>query len=120
MDLKGKVSWAYTTHNIFSCMQVAIITGAASGIGLETAELFLRLNPSVLGVDKAPCPQVRPESKYFKFFQADLTKSDSAEEIVKVCKAEFGGRIDTLLNIAGVMGTNNSVDTWKLKCGIVF
>jgi NAD(P)-dependent dehydrogenase (short-subunit alcohol dehydrogenase family) len=32
-------------------------------------------------------------------------------KVIEACKTKYGDRIDVLLNIAGVMDTNNSVDT---------
>ncbi|KAL4989541.1 hypothetical protein BDW68DRAFT_175865 [Aspergillus falconensis] len=73
--------------------KIAIITGASSGIGLATAQLFLEQGASVHGVDVSPAASVLLENPKFRFQQ------------------HFGRRIDILLDIAGVMGTNNSVDT---------
>lgn len=40
----------------------------------------------------------------------DLADAGAAEKVVEEAIAAFG-RIDGLLNVAGVMNTNNSVDT---------
>jgi len=58
-----------------------------------------------------PMPQSLAESEYFKFHQTDLRETSAAAEVVASCKAAFGGRIDALLNIAGVADLNSSIDT---------
>lgn len=88
------------------------MTGAASGIGLATATLCTELGASVFAVDIATRPATLPsDSSTFAFHQANLTRPTAAVEIVAACVEKFGGRVDALLNIAGVMDTNNSVDT---------
>lgn len=51
------------------------------------------------------------ENPNFKFLQRDLTDAASAKDIVDTCVRQFGGRIDGLLNIAGIMDRNGSVDS---------
>ncbi|KIW99571.1 uncharacterized protein Z518_11310 [Rhinocladiella mackenziei CBS 650.93] len=91
--------------------KVAIITGAASGMGLATAKLFLDLGASVYGVDISKGPTELASSPAFDFLQIDLRQKGAPERVVRECQQAFGGRVDALLNIAGVMDTSNSVDT---------
>ncbi|KAJ5464396.1 Short-chain dehydrogenase/reductase SDR [Penicillium daleae] len=90
---------------------VLIITGSTSGIGLVTATLALSEGAKVLGVDVSSAPKSLNENPNFKFLQRDLTDAASAKDIVDTCVRQFGGRIDGLLNIAGIMDHNGSVDS---------
>lgn len=47
----------------------------------------------------------------FHFLKIDLTQPTAANTVVDSCLAAFGERIDALLNVAGVMDQNNSVDS---------
>jgi NAD(P)-dependent dehydrogenase (short-subunit alcohol dehydrogenase family) len=113
MDLRNKVGKGPSKccMSVTDLDQIAIITGASSGIGLEAATLFLKLNASVLGVDINAAPASLANKPNFNFYQTNLAKAGAADKVVEVCKNKYGDRIDVLLNIAGVMDTNNSVDT---------
>ncbi|KAL3439814.1 NAD(P)-binding protein [Aspergillus insuetus] len=90
---------------------VLIITGPSSGIGLATATAALRDGARVFGVDICPAPSSLTAHKNFEFLQADLSNHLAAKNVVDTCIQTFGGRIDGLLNVAGVMDLNQSVDT---------
>jgi len=86
--------------------RVALITGCASGIGLATAQLFLSHQFRVCGLDAEPFDYalLREEDHgRFHFHQRDLLESGACEEGVRICVATFGGRIDVVVNVAGVM-----------------
>lgn len=51
------------------------------------------------------------EHPNYKFLQGDLTDERTPKKVVETCVNEFGGRIDGLLNIAGIMDRNSSVDS---------
>jgi dihydroanticapsin dehydrogenase len=75
--------------------RVAIVTGAASGIGQATAQLFREEGAQVLG--------------------ADLKESDGAEQIAAECVRRFG-RIDVLVNCAAVFvlkGVDATAEEWR-------
>ena len=103
--------------------KVILLTGSSSGIGLATAKALLSLSGQVFGVDVNPPtdPELlaytssAEESSAlpgkFHFHAADLSASSSIPEIVKECVATFGGRIDVLLNVAGIMDSFSSVGT---------
>ena len=94
--------------------QVAIVTGAASGLGLAIATklhaegaqvALLDLNEAALGPDTIS-------------FAIDLTKEDQVSDVVNQIAERFG-RIDILVNSAGVTGATNikshEVDTQNLR-----
>jgi NAD(P)-dependent dehydrogenase (short-subunit alcohol dehydrogenase family) len=87
-----------------------IITGSASGIGLATATAALSQGAKILGVDVSSAPVSLTEHASYKFIQANLTHEATPKQVVETCIKEFG-RIDGLLNIAGIMDRNSSVDS---------
>lgn len=70
-----------------------VVTGCASGIGLETAKLVTRMGGRVLGVDVNDCAADLDE-----FFYADLSDAASINNLV----AALPKGIDGLANIAGL------------------
>ncbi len=76
--------------------KVVAITGAASGIGAETAKLFRAQGDRVIGFDR-----VEPAFDIDGFHRVDLTDPSSIAESV----AALAEDIDVLCNIAGVPPT---------------
>lgn len=83
--------------------KVAIVTGAASGIGEATAALFLREGARVVVTDLpghglaerfGSEPQARA-------VEIDVTAADAPQRIVGTAVGEFGG-LDVLMNNAGI------------------
>lgn len=77
--------------------RVAIVTGAASGIGLATARRFAAEGASVLGVDRS----APPAGAVADFLVQDIAARDSAPAVIAACLERFG-RVDILVNNAGV------------------
>jgi NAD(P)-dependent dehydrogenase (short-subunit alcohol dehydrogenase family) len=77
--------------------KVALVTGAASGIGRATAELFARNGAQVVACD------VNAEAGDARFVAADVTDGDSLRAVVREAVAAFG-RLDCAANCAGVGG----------------
>jgi NAD(P)-dependent dehydrogenase (short-subunit alcohol dehydrogenase family) len=75
--------------------KVCVITGAASGIGAESAELFRREGARVAGVD------LHSGSRGDLALQADVTDPEQVEAMYTRVREEFG-RIDVLFNNAGI------------------
>ena len=87
-------------------MQVAIITGAGSGIGFATAEKLFEMGMAIVGVgrdqgklDKLAAKLDDPERVVT--LSTDIASDDSPETIVKLALDRFG-RIDYLVNNAGI------------------
>ena len=74
-----------------------LITGAASGIGRATAELFLRHGHRVVGLDMAPIAH----QENLQSFVADIT-DEAALQAVRQTLEQSGTQLDAILNIAGV------------------
>lgn len=84
--------------------KVAIITGAASGIGLACARRFASEGAIVVGVDRNVSddwPSVESSAPASRFHQLDVTDSAAQQAAVDATVREFG-RIDILLTAAGV------------------
>ena len=87
-------------------MQVAIVTGAGSGIGLGTARKLLGAGMRIVGTGRDPDKLAAVEEevgdpKRIVTVAADLMDDDSPRRIVDTALKSFG-RIDFLINNAGV------------------
>jgi 3-oxoacyl-[acyl-carrier protein] reductase len=83
--------------------KVAIVTGAASGIGAATARLFAEEGARVLAVDLPGTALAAAHGGQERIggFDADIADPDAAERIVGAALERFG-RLDILVNNAGV------------------
>jgi NAD(P)-dependent dehydrogenase (short-subunit alcohol dehydrogenase family) len=81
--------------------KVCVITGAASGIGAEAAQLFRQEGAKVVGVD------LDPGSEGDLALEADVTEEEQVHAIYDRTKDAFG-RIDVLFNNAGINPTDDS------------
>ena len=81
-------------------MTVAIITGAAQGIGRRTAELFAAAGYSLALIDLKPCPLI-PGAPDALTFTGDLTDESFVASSIASVHQRFG-RIDVLVNNAGI------------------
>ena len=83
--------------------KVAIITGAASGIGKSTVERFLSEGAQVLAVDREEFTQ--PETSYaqnnFKTAHGDVRERNDCSRWVETALSLFG-RLDIVVNSAGI------------------
>jgi NAD(P)-dependent dehydrogenase (short-subunit alcohol dehydrogenase family) len=75
--------------------KVAVITGAASGIGRASAELFAREGATVVGVD------LRDDSPGALALAVDVTDEEAVRALYAQVRERFG-RIDVLFNNAGI------------------
>jgi meso-butanediol dehydrogenase / (S,S)-butanediol dehydrogenase / diacetyl reductase len=76
--------------------RVVVITGAASGIGFATAELFRDAGATVYGLDIAPTV---PDG--VTYVECDVGDKAAVDAAIATC-AEHG-RIDVLANVAGIV-----------------
>jgi NAD(P)-dependent dehydrogenase (short-subunit alcohol dehydrogenase family) len=78
--------------------KVAVITGAASGIGLATAARFAAEGARVLGADLT-----ESSASAGDYLQADVRDEDQVQHVFDSAVARFG-RIDAVVTAAGVAG----------------
>ncbi len=100
--------------------KVAVVTGAASGMGLAIAKLFVAEGAKVVAADwhgDAIAAAVAEIGGSIVAVTADVSQQEQAEAMVDKAVSGFG-RIDILVNNAGVMDLFQSVadvsnDTWR-------
>ena len=89
--------------------RVAIVTGAAQGIGLAVAAQLLEEGARVLLADvqgekvAAAASRLDPSGRSAKAHAFDASASDAAKTMVAAAEAAFGG-VDVLANVAGGSG----------------
>ena len=87
--------------------RVVLITGAASGIGRATAELFVRSGASVAMADlrsdllAATARELDPDGAHSLAMAYDAASSADAQALVDACVARFG-RLDYLVPAAAI------------------
>ncbi len=83
--------------------RAAIITGAASGIGKASAQLFALEGANVLAVDRpgTPLAEVHAEHSHISVLEQDVTDDDAPGNIVDTAIERYG-RLDILFNNAGI------------------
>jgi NAD(P)-dependent dehydrogenase (short-subunit alcohol dehydrogenase family) len=92
--------------------KVCVVTGAASGIGAETARLFREEGATVVGVD------LSADSEGDLALQADVTDSAQVEGMYERARQDFG-RIDVLFNNVGISPDDDasvldtSIEAWQ-------
>jgi len=92
--------------------KICVITGAASGIGAESARLFEEEGATVVGAD------LSAESAGSLQLQVDVSDEDQVREMYARTRSELG-RIDVLFNNAGINPTDDtsvletSVEAWQ-------
>jgi len=108
--------------------KTVIITGAASGIGKATAELFARQGASVVLSDiqeaegKATTENIVAAGGKAVFFKTDVAKAEEMEALVAFAVKTYG-KLDVAVNNAGIGGEINpvadmSIEGWQKVIGI--
>ena len=92
--------------------KVCVITGAASGIGAESARVFRSEGAQVVGVD------LSPDAVGDLTIQADVTDPTEVERVYARTREQYG-RIDVLFNNAGISPDDDasildtSLEAWQ-------
>jgi NAD(P)-dependent dehydrogenase (short-subunit alcohol dehydrogenase family) len=90
--------------------RVVLITGAASGIGLETARRLSTLGTSLALIDRdtdaleGAAVEIAGNGTSVEPFVADVTDRDSIESAIAAARKRFGG-VDVVVAGAGISGT---------------
>lgn len=87
--------------------KVVIITGAASGIGLELVQYYFTKNYRVIGIDYNHAVLMRLKEKMPKvrWCKADISDKARMLELAREIRGEYG-RVDIVIANAGVGGLN--------------
>jgi NAD(P)-dependent dehydrogenase (short-subunit alcohol dehydrogenase family) len=96
--------------------QVALVTGAASGIGKACVQSFLRRGAAVVGVDRNPAIVTMWQRPDFLGLACDLTDAKATEKALDDTVRSFGG-VDMVVLNAGMFPSSQpiqdiSAETW--------
>ena len=103
--------------------KVAVITGAASGIGRAAVELFAEEGAVVLAADvqddagQALADELAARGRTCVFVHADVSKESDAAAMADLALSQYG-RLDVLFNNAGIEGeqaptADATIDNWE-------
>ena len=109
--------------------KVALITGAGSGIGLETGRLFAQEGASIIAVDitdatgEACAAEIRARGGSAQFVQADVARAADCERMIAAAEATYG-KLDILFNNAGIShaddddAINTAESVWDMTMAV--
>lgn len=97
--------------------KVAVITGAASGIGLASVERFVEAGARVVAADIQEEPGAALEARFgsdaVRFIRCDVTVDEDLKAALTCAEESFGG-LDVLFNNAGHGGTPTGIEELDL------
>jgi len=109
--------------------KVALITGASSGIGRETALLFAKEGAHIVVVDvndaggHETVQLIKQASGQAVYVHADVSRAADCQKMVEGAEETFG-KLDILFNNAGIMhpkdddAVNTEEDVWEMTLAI--
>ncbi len=109
--------------------KVALITGAGSGIGRETAVLFAKEGAQIVAVDindaagAETVQMITDAGGEAVYVHADVSSDADSENMVKVAEETYG-KLNVMFNNAGIShaqdddAVNTAVDVWDLTMAI--
>ena len=109
--------------------KVAVITGAGSGIGRESALLFSQEGARIVVADvneeagRKVAGELKSAGGEAVYVRADVSKSSEAEAMIRAAEESFG-RLDVLFNNAGIShpkdddAVSTDEEVWDLTMNI--
>lgn len=104
--------------------KVALVTGAASGVGRATVRQMVQDGANVSGIDinqeglEALSEEI---GEQFHHIACDISDRETAQNAVEESVAHFG-KLDIVANVAGVVRSHHATDvdeqTWRLIMGV--
>lgn len=103
--------------------KIAIVTGAASGIGLAVSQNLAQAGAKVVMVDiNQPLLQQEAQRLHAAYTVADLSKRADCKAVVDYAVEQFGG-VDILVNVAGIQTVSPIADfpedRWDLMLNLM-
>ena len=108
--------------------KVAIVTGAASGIGRACAETLALEGTAVLVTDlqdaagEAVVAEIAAAGGNALYRHHDVTDESDWVDVVAMAESSFGGGLDVLVNNAGIGRpaplTETTLEHWRLLMGV--
>ena len=97
--------------------EVAVVTGAASGIGKACVEAFLRRGAAVIGLDRNPAIESAWTRPDFLGLTCDLTRADDIGKSLDGAVKRFGS-VDMLVLNAGIFPASQAIqdiaaESWR-------
>ena len=102
--------------------EVALVTGAASGLGKATVEALLARGAAVAGLDIDEHIQTLHKRQDFLGLRCDVTSKPQVAAALEAAVKSFGG-LDMLILNAGIFSSSASIaalrdDTWRKVMGV--
>ncbi|MGH8703838.1 MAG: bifunctional aldolase/short-chain dehydrogenase [Burkholderiales bacterium] len=99
------------------CGEVALVTGAASGIGKACVEAFLKRGAAVVALDRNPAIEALWKRPDFLGVACDVTDRGAVDASLDAAAKRFGG-VDMLVLNAGIFPSSQPIedipaDAWK-------